>query len=72
MPAVLNAANEIAVEAFLGERIPFNTIPMLVQQVMDVHQVEAVSNLESVLSADQWARQQANRLLQGSVNEVDA
>ncbi|MDO6682817.1 1-deoxy-D-xylulose-5-phosphate reductoisomerase [Oceanobacter sp. 5_MG-2023] len=72
MPAVLNAANEIAVEAFLGERIPFNTIPMLVQQVMDAHKVEAMTSLENVLLADQWARCQAHQLLQGSVNEVDA
>ncbi|MFK4751099.1 1-deoxy-D-xylulose-5-phosphate reductoisomerase [Oceanobacter antarcticus] len=72
MPTVLNAANEIAVEAFLGERIPFSTIPTLVKRVMDAHETTTVKSLETVLMADHWARNQAILLLQGSVNEVDA
>ncbi len=62
MPAVLNAANEIAVEAFLREQITFTTIPTLIKQVMDQHQVEATTTLDVVLRADQWAREQARAL----------
>ena len=62
MPAVLNAANEIAVEAFLREQIAFTTIPTLIKQVMDQHQVEATTTLDVVLRADQWAREQARAL----------
>ena len=59
MPAVLNAANEVAVECFLREQIAFTAIPTLISQVMDQHQVEAATSLEVVLRADQWAREQA-------------
>jgi 1-deoxy-D-xylulose-5-phosphate reductoisomerase len=58
-PAVLNAANEVAVQAFLDQRIRFTDIPQVIRQTLD-HYPEAVSvTLESVLAADEWARQWA-------------
>lgn len=56
MPAVLNAANEIAVAAFLNERIKFGEIARLIQSACDAHDVEAASSLDTVLKADQWSR----------------
>ncbi|WP_370218640.1 1-deoxy-D-xylulose-5-phosphate reductoisomerase, partial [Thalassolituus sp.] len=64
MPAVLNAANEVAVAAFLGEQIGFTAIPTLIKQVMDQHTVVQADSLESILSADAWARELANDLVQ--------
>ena len=58
-PAVLNAANEVAVQAFLDQRIRFTDIPQVIRQTLG-HYPEAVSvTLESVLAADEWARQWA-------------
>ncbi|HEX6988536.1 MAG TPA: 1-deoxy-D-xylulose-5-phosphate reductoisomerase [Bacillota bacterium] len=62
MPAVLNAANEVAVEAFLQERIPFPGIAEVVAAVMSAHKVRALSDLEVVVAADAWARQEARRV----------
>jgi 1-deoxy-D-xylulose-5-phosphate reductoisomerase len=61
MPAVLNAANEIAVEAFLNGCIAFLQIPWLIESVMQSHQVAADLTLEAVLAADAWAREEAHR-----------
>jgi len=60
MPAVLNAANEVAVDAFLQERISFNGIPKLIARVMDEHDVETADNIATVLKADAWARDVAS------------
>ena len=56
MPAVLNAANEVAVAAFLDEKIKFGEIPRLIQSACDAHEVIAASGLDKVLNADRWAR----------------
>ncbi|MGI5881002.1 MAG: 1-deoxy-D-xylulose-5-phosphate reductoisomerase [Syntrophomonadaceae bacterium] len=56
MPAVLNAANEIAVQYFLGGKIKFNLIPRLVEQIMNRHESISGPNLEEILSVDKWAR----------------
>lgn len=56
MPAVLNAANEVAVEAFLQEQIPFLAISELVSATMAQHQPVAADTLDSILAADQQAR----------------
>lgn len=56
MPAVLNAANEVAVEAFLGGKIPINRIWEIIGEVMDAHEAVSASTLDAVLSADRWAR----------------
>ncbi|MFQ6673070.1 MAG: 1-deoxy-D-xylulose-5-phosphate reductoisomerase [Candidatus Tectimicrobiota bacterium] len=57
MPAVLNAANEVAVQAFLEGAIGFLDIPRLIRAAMDRHEPQAVTRLEVVLEADRWARQ---------------
>ncbi|SIT18811.1 MAG: 1-deoxy-D-xylulose-5-phosphate reductoisomerase [Thalassolituus maritimus] len=64
MPAVLNAANEVAVAAFLREDIRFTTIPALIKKVMDQHSVVSADSLDVVLSADSWARATAESFLQ--------
>ena len=56
LPAVLNAANEVAVEAFVNRRIGFLQIYELVEQVMDAHTCVAHANLDQILQADAWAR----------------
>jgi 1-deoxy-D-xylulose-5-phosphate reductoisomerase len=63
MPAVLNAANEEAVAAFLDERIPFTAIPESIAEVMDAHEPRPVSALEGVLEADAWARDRSRSVL---------
>ena len=59
MTAVLNAANEVAVENFLTERIPFNGICNIVESTMEKHNPVADPSLEDVLEADLWARTHA-------------
>lgn len=59
MPAVLNAANEAAVAAFLDYRISFIQIPSVIAHVMDAHDIIASPDVDAILSADQWARQTA-------------
>jgi len=58
-PAVLNAANEVAVEAFLAENIAFGAIPDVVAKVMALPYPGQADSLERVLAADRWAREQA-------------
>jgi len=62
-PAVLNAANEVAVAAFLEERISFGTLPQVNQAVLDAHLAERagekLEDLAGVLRADAWARARA-------------
>ncbi|MBI4115411.1 MAG: 1-deoxy-D-xylulose-5-phosphate reductoisomerase [Candidatus Omnitrophica bacterium] len=62
MPAVLNGANEIAVEKFLTEEIPFLGIPKMIEKVMQKHRVKAKPGLADILEADQWARKEATKL----------
>nr|MBA2743425.1 1-deoxy-D-xylulose-5-phosphate reductoisomerase [Chthoniobacterales bacterium] len=59
LPAVLNAANEIAVAAFLAKRLPFTGIWELVEKVMNRHRSVAEADLDAILAADQWARREA-------------
>ncbi len=56
LPAVLNAANEVAVEAFVKRRISFLQITETVRRVMDEHEVVAHPTLDQILAADAWAR----------------
>ncbi len=56
MPCVYNAANEVAVYAFLAQSIPFLAIAEVIETVMAEHQVIQCSDLETVLQADAWAR----------------
>lgn len=55
-PAVLNAANEIAVETFLAGKMAFSGIWQTVEQVLSRHDRMEISHLDDVLSVDQWAR----------------
>ncbi len=59
MTAVLNAANEIAVENFLMERIPFTSIPQIVESTMQKHVTKMNPSLDDILEADRWSREQA-------------
>jgi len=59
MPAVLNAANELAVEAFLDGRLAFTGIPRVIARTMDAHQVEPLASIQIVRQADGWARAHA-------------
>jgi len=60
-PAVLNAANEVAVARFLQHAIPFTAIPEVIEEVMEHHIPEAVDDLERLLQIDQQARSEATR-----------
>jgi 1-deoxy-D-xylulose-5-phosphate reductoisomerase len=59
LPAVLNAANEVAVEAFLNRRINFPQISQTVRRTLERHQVVPHPTLEQILAADAWARAKA-------------
>ena len=59
LPAVLNAANEVAVEAFLKKKINFPQITETVRRVMDAHTVVSHPTLEKILEVDAWARAEA-------------
>lgn len=58
MPAVLNAANEMAVDLFLAGQIEFLEIPDLLRRTMDMHRVVYSPQVDEVLAADAWAREQ--------------
>jgi 1-deoxy-D-xylulose-5-phosphate reductoisomerase len=61
LPAVLNAANEVAVEAFVNQKINFPQITEIVRHTMDAHKVVLHPTLEQILEADAWARREAAR-----------
>jgi len=66
LPAVMNAANEIAVAAFLDRKMRFPDIWRIVEQVMDQHTPVAHPDLDAILGADQWARAQAQGYVQSA------
>jgi 1-deoxy-D-xylulose-5-phosphate reductoisomerase len=63
LPAVLNAANEIAVDAFCDRQTSFTGISDTVGQVMDRHDVIGQPTLDEILQADGWARETARDIL---------
>jgi 1-deoxy-D-xylulose-5-phosphate reductoisomerase len=63
MPAILNAANEIAVASFLDGQMPFTAIPSMIEQVMQTISHKEISSLEDVLEADNLARETAREWL---------
>jgi 1-deoxy-D-xylulose-5-phosphate reductoisomerase len=63
MPAVLNAANEVAVAAFLEGGIKFPDIPRVVEETMAAHPAQPLESLEQVLRVNRWAREYAEKLL---------
>ena len=64
MPAVLNAANEVAVHAFLDRKISFIDISSIVRQTMAGHRVSSDPTLDDIIAADGWARKCAEQLVQ--------
>jgi 1-deoxy-D-xylulose-5-phosphate reductoisomerase len=66
MPAVLNAANEISVQAFLDGKIRLSEIAKINESVMKSHETKAVANLETVLDADKFGRKTAENLIQSN------
>ncbi|RYD25782.1 MAG: 1-deoxy-D-xylulose-5-phosphate reductoisomerase, partial [Verrucomicrobiaceae bacterium] len=60
LPAVFNAANEVAVDAFRAEKLSFPGIWECVTAVMAAHEVRPSDTLESVVAADMWAREAAS------------
>ncbi|MFH0835001.1 MAG: 1-deoxy-D-xylulose-5-phosphate reductoisomerase [Candidatus Micrarchaeota archaeon] len=61
VPAVMNAANEIAVFAFLNKKIGFMDIPGTVSRVVAAHRAVSSPSLEEILAADAWARKEAEK-----------
>ncbi|HKY70890.1 MAG TPA: 1-deoxy-D-xylulose-5-phosphate reductoisomerase [Nitrospira sp.] len=63
MPAAMNAANEIAVDAFLNGGIRFTDISDIIQSTMQAHVPQAVVSVDVALEADRWAREKAESLV---------
>jgi len=63
LPVVLNAANEVAVDAFLNEKLGFTSIPVVIEACMKAMVNECISDLQSVLNIDNEAREIAKRAL---------
>ena len=63
MPAVLNAANEIAVDAFLKNKIKFGDIYRVVRGTMDAHDPREFSSIDEIVDIDWWARDKATELI---------
>ena len=62
--AVFNAANEVAVRAFLAGELKFSKIYRLIRSVLDTHEKGAADSIEEILEADRWARREAEQCLQ--------
>jgi 1-deoxy-D-xylulose-5-phosphate reductoisomerase len=62
-PAVLNAANEVAVAAFLAGRLGFLGIPAIIEAVLARHQCRRIGDLREVIEADRWARHEAETMV---------
>jgi 1-deoxy-D-xylulose-5-phosphate reductoisomerase len=62
LPVVLNAANEVAVEAFLDGRLGFTAIPRVIERTMNAHRLEDVSSLRVVRRVDAWGREYAREM----------
>jgi 1-deoxy-D-xylulose-5-phosphate reductoisomerase len=70
VPVVFNAANEVAVEAFLAGHIPFGAIVELIEYCLDIHTSRSHLSLDELLSIDTWARKEAARRLASSPKAV--
>ncbi|MDP2157048.1 MAG: 1-deoxy-D-xylulose-5-phosphate reductoisomerase, partial [Nitrospirota bacterium] len=66
VPAVLNAANEVAVHAFLDKTIGFNDIPAIIRKTVMGHERIAQPSLDDVMAADRWARLES----ESSIKEI--
>jgi 1-deoxy-D-xylulose-5-phosphate reductoisomerase len=63
LPAVLNAANEVAVAAFLEDRLPFTGIYPIIDRTLSDHNAANGADLDQIIEADRWARQEAFALI---------
>ena len=61
-------ANEIAVEAFLREKIGFSDIVFVVEQVLSRHSVQEEPSIDEILAADRWAKEEAGQTIKGMRN----
>jgi 1-deoxy-D-xylulose-5-phosphate reductoisomerase len=66
MPCVLNASNEVAVNAFLQGRIGFDGISFVVRKTVDSHKTSPVAELQDVMDADRWSRETAEKCIKES------
>jgi len=62
LPATLNAANEVAVQAFLDNTISFLDIPKIIEETMNAYTQRELSSVEDALETDRWAREKASML----------
>ena len=67
-PAVLNAANEVAVEAYINGKIKFNDLPNIIEKVLALHDSVENPSLEEILQADRWARIQASQNIERKIS----
>ncbi len=65
LPAVMNAANEIAVNNFLNEKIAFLDITRITEEVMRKHKIIENPDLEEIIESDKWARETTNNIIGG-------
>ncbi len=63
MPTILNAANEVAVNEFLHERVKFTDIPVIIEQCMAKFSADLADSLETILQADKLAREQSHKII---------
>jgi len=63
LPAVMSAANEVAVEAFIGGEISFTSIHSIISETMLAYENRPVTDIEGILIADEWARRRARQLV---------
>ncbi len=69
MPAILNGADEIAVNAFLEGKIGFLEIPQLVEKTMEKHETFPIDSIDQAMEADQWAKSRATEILEEMVGK---
>jgi len=63
-PVVLNAADEIAVAAFMEKKIRFIDLPKIIETVLDLHHSINTPSLEDILQADLWARRETSKIIE--------
>ena len=66
MPAVLNAANELAVENFLKGNLPFANIPVLLNEIINRHKPVPAPDFPALVAADKWAREETAKIMQNA------
>lgn len=71
MPSVMNAANEVAVNAFLNNQIKFTDIPVIINKTMKAHKVALKLNLDAIMEADAWARGKAKEIIKGMNRKIE-